>query len=159
MNANLTNPAGTNAFCLCGCTQPTSGKAFYRPGHDARHVSNLLAALIKQADGKGFSSEMVRQMGKGLPSEALRIKFSTAAHNFANKGQKAKAAKKAQPELIGDDTTGWKIGRWVYPMAVRFDSKHSGIHDGRYDWHYNTKRDGSGEWVSIEGVKGEMVSL
>lgn len=152
MSKNLTNPTSTAAFCLCGCYEETGPKAFYRPGHDARHVSNLLAAIIAEGN---LSTANVARYSKALPSEALRFKLERAVDNFAAKGTKAKKARQEAP-LEEDDTTGWKIGRWVYPMACRFPADDQGE---RYDWHYNTKRDGSGEWVSIEGAKGEMIGL
>lgn len=36
--------------CSCNCRQPLTGKGNYRPGHDAKHVSNL-ARIIRQLDG------------------------------------------------------------------------------------------------------------
>jgi hypothetical protein len=38
------NPAGL-PLCICGCGEPTSRLAIYRPGHDARHASIVGAAI------------------------------------------------------------------------------------------------------------------
>ena len=144
---NNTTPAG---YCRCNCGQTTGPKAIYRPGHDAVHVSVLLADLIQHDE-----FDMVETYKKEFPSDALRIKFQRAVDNFLTK--KAPKAKKADSPLEYDDTTEYKVGRWTYPTACRETPRKADDQPGdRYDWHRNTKRDGSGEWVPAEG--GEFVS-
>lgn len=60
--------ARNSTACLCGCDAPTARN--YRPGHDARHVSNLVRAV-----GEGLDK---RAALKVLPTEALRVKFTRA---------------------------------------------------------------------------------
>jgi hypothetical protein len=59
-------PTGT---CLCGCGEPAGRN--YRPGHDARHVSNLVRAVAEGTTDK-------RAALKALPTEPLREKFTRA---------------------------------------------------------------------------------
>src|SRR5690606_33418925 len=46
----------------------------YKPGHDAKHVSILVA----QAREDGFKVATVRQLAKQLPTDSLRAKFEKA---------------------------------------------------------------------------------
>lgn len=36
--------------CLCGCELQVVGKAIYRPGHDARHVSQLATEIVQMVE-------------------------------------------------------------------------------------------------------------
>ena len=59
--------------CLCGCGGTTRGT--FKPGHDARMVSQLVAVV--KADNVTKSG--IAKLAKTLPSEALRAKFIRAA--------------------------------------------------------------------------------
>lgn len=59
--------------CLCGCGSATSGgRVLYRPGHDARHASQV-AQSIRSAPGER------EQLLGALPSVALRAKAQAMA--------------------------------------------------------------------------------
>ncbi|MCK8608876.1 hypothetical protein [Agromyces sp. C10] len=73
MNAKAAT-ANTAHACLCGCEQEITTKALFKPGHDARLVSNLVAIVV--ADN--LTKAGVTKLAKGLPSEALRAKFERA---------------------------------------------------------------------------------
>lgn len=137
-------------FCGCGCNQIITSKATYRPGHDATHVSMLLAELFNEVqDGGKVTKTMVHAQAKALPSEALRTKFEKAAERafFAVKAPKpAKVEEPATDDGWVDENPGYtegeiKIGRWTYPTRTW----EGGIVER------NTKPNGSGEWVRVEG--------
>lgn len=73
--------------CACGtCGQQVGPKATYRPGHDARHVSVLVATLQNSiADGREVTKATITTTAKQLPSEALRGKFIRAAERMLAK--------------------------------------------------------------------------
>jgi hypothetical protein len=79
--------------CACGCGALSKGS--YRPGHDARHVSQLVARVVA-----GDLTEMAAV--KQLKSDALRSKLtkSVGIHKARAdaKAAKAKAAAKAKTE-------------------------------------------------------------
>lgn len=54
--------------CRCGCEAPLGGKAAYRPGHDARHVSNLKKRL-----------DVAEQLSRRTPEENERIQAEVYA--------------------------------------------------------------------------------
>lgn len=60
-------PSAPGATCKCGCGQPTSGGT-YRPGHDARHVSQVVKAMV--------AAHWAKRAGllAALPTDALRAK-------------------------------------------------------------------------------------
>lgn len=74
--------------CRCGCEAPLGGKAAYRPGHDARHVSNLKARLDitsassdRSPEAKDRVQEEVYVIFAELKSVALRQKLGRAVDN------------------------------------------------------------------------------
>lgn len=73
--------------CACGtCHESVGLKAMYRPGHDARHVSYLLQALVNSyADGQPVTKTVINGLAKELPSEPLRAKFHRAAARLVAK--------------------------------------------------------------------------
>lgn len=74
MNAktNTAKTANLNA-CLCGCGGTTRGT--FQPGHDARMVSQLVAAIV--ADN--MTKAGIAKLARTLPTDALRAKFERAA--------------------------------------------------------------------------------
>ncbi|UAW08803.1 hypothetical protein SEA_SBLACKBERRY_58 [Microbacterium phage SBlackberry] len=153
-------PQTTNRLdCLCGCGQTTSAKANYRPGHDASHVSMLLADIVAHGD---LSQGAVKEYLKALPSGALQLKLQNAVDNFAAKqsAKKPRAAKVERDEWVDIDTDEYKLGRWTYPVQALMlkegvAPKHPGEESEYKELRRNTKRDGSGEWVALEG--GELI--
>ncbi|MFC4531371.1 hypothetical protein [Sphaerisporangium dianthi] len=79
--------------CLCGCGENSKGK--FRPGHDARHCSNL----AKKVEAKELTrAKALAEAGKA--SDALRNKLATMLDNqgkrFKEKGDKAVARAQAK---------------------------------------------------------------
>ena len=96
--AIITNKPTEARVCACGTCHATVGpKATYRPGHDARHVSYLLQALVNSyADGQTVTKALINGMAKDLPSEPLRTKFIRAAERLvAKENEAAREAKTA----------------------------------------------------------------
>lgn len=64
--------------CNCQCGLQVVGKAIYRPGHDAKHVSELVIEILDALDaGKGRSfQKMVRAALEALPSIKLQVKLA-----------------------------------------------------------------------------------
>lgn len=128
-------------FCLCGCKNVVGKKASYRPGHDAAHVSRLVALVVAE----GMTQKSVTDAQKALPSDALKAKLQKAVDRLADKkaakpGATAKVAKKPAPltfNLAGGHLA--KKGRWTYPVAEGSDGKI----------YRNAARDGSGEWILV----------
>lgn len=141
--------------CLCGCAQPTINPAAnYRPGHDASHVSNLMAVIAQKSGG--FSQDDVNTLKVQLPSPALKVKFQNAADRLADR--RAGKSKPKNPGTWMDvDHTVARVGRWTYPIQELVVTTPTGDQPtGRFQ--RNTKRDGSGEWVEIENAD-ELVDL
>lgn len=136
-----------NHACACGCKFGTlTPTATYLPGHDARHVSNLLAAIVQSGD---LSQANVNQFAKGLPSMPLQQKLQTAVDNFARRQAAKKAPKKSGGTWMDVDHTVAKIGRWEYPVQEWVEVTRTGdAPSGQFQ--RNTKRDGSGEWVPVD---------
>ena len=74
--------------CACQCGEPVGRRALYRPGHDARHVSMLLAPV--KASGKA-DPKWIERTAALLPSEPLRVKFTRAAERLVTKQAEADA--------------------------------------------------------------------
>lgn len=73
--ATKTNPAGL-PVCLCGCGEATSRKSNYRPGHDARHVSQVVRAV--RALAVPSSPADIDDLIDSLPTEKLQVKAMRA---------------------------------------------------------------------------------
>lgn len=79
--------------CLCECKQAITTDALFKPGHDARMVSQLVAELTNTiADGGKVTKRDIAASAKRLPSDALRAKFARAA-------ERATARKPAAEEV------------------------------------------------------------
>jgi hypothetical protein len=122
-----TTPKG--GHCLCGCGVQANAGRIYKPGHDARHVSKLVKATLA---GQITKAEAHKQ----LPSAPLSYKYDNALANAdANTSKRTRKTAKADPVVEATDPV--KVGRWEYP-GRKVDGKQE----------RNTKRDGSGEWVT-----------
>ena len=87
MNTKSTaaKPATTIAphHCLCGCGATITTKANYRPGHDARAVSQAVAELVEiLQDGGKVTKATIASRAKVFPSEPLKAKFTKAAERM-----------------------------------------------------------------------------
>lgn len=132
MNANTEIPQFP--LCKCGCEKRVRfTSSNYLPGHDARHKGQIAREIIATGD-KGLINQ--------LPSPALQDQAKELVVKWVNKGKVPggqKLAKKTEAPV--EDSTQYeiKIGRWTYPVK-----KHGA------SYLYNTKRDGSGEWSTME---------
>lgn len=142
--------ATTSGLCKCGCEQATENN--YCPGHDARHVSNLLGILRNGHDDMQNPAnttnwdDAVQELAKTLPTQALTLKFHRAADRLADKLVRAaqrqnerdeRHARKHAAREAATTPLEVKVGRWTYPARLT----ERGLLER------NTKRDGSGEWV------------
>lgn len=72
--------------CNCGCGETVGRRAIYRPGHDAKHVSRLVAELFNTIqDGGKVTPAAIASTAKSLPSAALQAKFRRAAERLIAK--------------------------------------------------------------------------
>nr|WP_157797292.1 hypothetical protein [Microbacterium barkeri] len=72
--------------CNCGCGEAVGRRAVYRPGHDAKHVSRLVAELFNTIqDGGKVTPAAITSAAKSLPSAALQAKFRRAAERLIAK--------------------------------------------------------------------------
>lgn len=91
-----TNTETTAHACLCECKQAITTDALFKPGHDARMVSQLVAELTNTiADGGKVTKRDIAASAKRLPSDALRAKFTRAAER-ATAPKPAKADAEAE---------------------------------------------------------------
>lgn len=60
--------------CWCGCGEDTSEKAYYRPGHDSRHVG-IVAREVAASDEFNTITEQ-------LPTKALQLKAWNMAYRL-----------------------------------------------------------------------------
>ena len=75
-----TNSEAIAHACLCECKQGITTDALFKPGHDARMVSQLVAELTAAiGDGGEVTKHDIAANAKRLPSDALRAKFTRAA--------------------------------------------------------------------------------
>jgi len=79
-------------LCWCGCGETTGPKAFYRPGHDSRHVG-IVARQVAESDEFNTITEQ-------LPTKALQLKAWNMAYRLhvaatktpaRSRGRRAKA--------------------------------------------------------------------
>lgn len=170
--AAAARPMGTT--CFCGCDEAVAGKAIYRPGHDARHVSQLVKGYWDPTNPRTVQ-EFMANVGVLLPSQPLQfkaqqmyirmeLKAAKPKRQTTNQRAEAKAlpthdpeghlyeefvqaveAEEARVEAIRfQEVPDVKVGRWFYPAREVYTD--NGIHTER-----NSKRDGSGEWVTVGG--------
>lgn len=81
----VARPTGNE--CLCGCGAQVKGR--YRPGHDARHVSQEAAAFVA-ADPDQRASIMDRLEKEFTP--ALMAKFAARVERLSARDEKVYAA-------------------------------------------------------------------
>lgn len=96
--------------CYCGCGEQIASKAFYRPGHDARHAGVLGRAAAQEIFETGGvevdASDVDKDRFSDLPSAALVEKSAKIAQTSLDKLLK-KANKNAGP-VAGIVTVGKK---------------------------------------------------
>lgn len=81
--ATKTESATTAHACLCECKQAITTDALFRPGHDAKMVSQLVAELYNTIqDGGKVTKRDIAASAKRLPSTALQAKFTRAAERM-----------------------------------------------------------------------------
>lgn len=137
-------PLEAYAPCGCGCgNRCNSTQAKFRPGHDAKLVSKLVAGVsngeltLEQAyahpglAGTSLTSKLFNAITR---AETIKtMKKGGATNRSAQKMAKASAETKTVRDIAPV-----KIGRWTYPAR---QDKHGNV-------FRNIKTDGSGEWVA-----------
>lgn len=110
-NTRAPKPPAEAHDCYCGCGEQITSKAFYRPGHDARHAGVIGRKIAANHDVKGFDR---RDLLNDLPSPALVEKAERIAETAIAKIEK-KASKTAGPEagMV-------RVGKTMYE-AVRYN--------------------------------------
>lgn len=156
MTKNSTQTAASSDFryCQCSCALMVSGKTIYKPGHDARHVSQICSEAHNLLQGGqittlGQWNKQVDLYLESLPSVALRTKAHAALvrvrEKFMGKTAKPAAIKASAASALDPAGADWidgepiKVGRWTYPTRT----------DGNVVLR-NTQRDGSGFWVEFD---------
>ena len=138
----------TSGTCGC-CCAPIGKKSRFAPGHDARFVSNLVSDLVAsigtdEANHGTYRDVMTRtaELVRTAYSDALANKFAAAAERALTRPQRTQRTQRTTttPETW-QSADPIKVGRWTYP--ARQDET------GRTQ--RNTKRNGSGTWVDIQG--------
>lgn len=69
--------------CACRCGQPTWNT--YRPGHDAKHVSQWVRLVICETESPWDRGQAWQAALRDLPTEALRRKFRTTMYRSAQR--------------------------------------------------------------------------
>jgi hypothetical protein len=124
--------------CACECGEATqSAKSNYRPGHDARHASNVGRFLATSDDPEAnnralasLGSDKLRAKALAMDSR-LRGLAAAKAEREAAKAQGKKAPKWTEAEPV-------KVGRWTYPARTNGKTTQR-----------NESRDGSGTWINL----------
>lgn len=139
--------------CNCGCGEPITSKANYKPGHDARHVG-MEARRVAEYVTANKGSDLYDLGLYGLPSPALTEKAIRMAEKIVSRPEKAprkpaksKKGTKARPQAQSPSTGTVKIGRWEYPVRVTSAGKVE----------RNTKRDESGSWEPVNANAAQNV--
>lgn len=91
----MTENTVTLANCKCGCKQQVgSVDSLYRPGHDARHAGDIARRILD--DGNREHLNLLPTDALKAKSEALAVKWMTAAEAKAEKAAAREAAKVAK---------------------------------------------------------------
>lgn len=145
-NTRTTGAATPNGTCGC-CNAPIGKKSRFAPGHDARFVSNLVSDLVASIGTDGanhgtYRDVMTRtaELVRTAYSDALANKFAAAAERALTRPQRTQRTTTTPETWQAADPI--KVRRWTYP--ARQDKT------GRTQ--RNTKRDGSGTWVDVQGA-------
>lgn len=132
-------------YCNCGCGQPVAKiGSTYKPGHDARHISQLLQHYASCEKGdrqheaimdtlQGMSNALEAKFWAAVDRRRIQAEMRAAGATTRSANKMAKASKKTR-------TYGSiKVGRWEYPTVTESDGSI----------YRNMKRDGSGTWVGV----------
>jgi hypothetical protein len=168
MNTKSSTTINGFRVCLCGCQENVAGKAVYRPGHDARHVSITFKFLYEVAleandvNNQKESQASVLALFEQLGSVKLMQKLGRMVDNdkqglynaFGDAGvyvpysdnPSLGNAEQIYNDLFEvvqvlpavEEPETIKIGRWTYPLR----------RDNVGVWR-NAKTDGSGDWVPV----------
>ncbi len=159
--------------CKCGsCGQQVTGKAIYRPGHDAKHVSFLLTLVWESPEFRNGSTgdvegpvKMTKAAIGHLPTPALQTKFTNALSRKIDKEWDRYSAK-VNTNADAGCHFGWHPDEFWHAMetptaqARPIQADGGEIKVGRWTYptgsrpgqdtiYRNTKRDGSGDWTEV----------
>ena len=80
MNTEFPHPTTgpISAFCRCGCGEPVASyRSIYRPGHDSKHISNLLVGMLSALEDLD-SHKTTRKQYQSLVDEAFMALSSSS---------------------------------------------------------------------------------
>lgn len=73
-------PTTEERLCWCGCGSPISPKAYYRPGHDSRHVGQVAREVASSTQWDVITSS--------LPTKALQLRAWQMAYRLHEQSQR-----------------------------------------------------------------------
>ena len=136
----------TSGTCGC-CNAPLGKQSRFAPGHDARFVSNLVSDLVASIGTDGanhgtYRDVMTRtaELVRTAYGDALANKFAAAAERALTRPQRTQRTTTTPETWQAADPI--KVRRWTYPARQ----------DKTGQTQRNTKRDGSGTWVDVQGA-------
>jgi hypothetical protein len=80
-------PTHNPDLCWCGCGEQTGPKAYYRPGHDSRHVGQVARQVA--------ASDEFNSITEQLPTKALQLKAWNMAYRLHVQASKPKGRRRA----------------------------------------------------------------
>lgn len=129
-----------NAYCLCGCGEAPIGRKSYRPGHDARHASQVARRVL--------GGEPATIIGGELSTEALQQKAWAQVKRSNNKAVTSRADAISVP--IADGV----VHGYVTRNRIKIPA-HTMLVSGEQRMNINNDADGSGDWLDAEGYDGK----
>lgn len=137
--AKKTTTEQATVQCACECGEATqSAKSNYRPGHDARHASNVGRFLATSDDAEANNRALANLGSDKLLAKALAMDSRLRALATAKAEREAKKASKPAKAAKWTDAEPVKVGRWAYPARTNGKTTQR-----------NERRDGSGSWINL----------
>jgi len=102
-------PTDDIRYCNCGCNLQVVKKAIYRPGHDARHVSQIALVIEDLAATTARStsiSKAIREGFEALPSPRLMMKLATRLYKTLGEKYADAVTRLLGDAIIEDDEAG-----------------------------------------------------
>lgn len=78
--------------CACGCNAPVPARSFYKPGHDARHASQVghdVADVLLHDRNAKRRDKKVRDLFATLPTDRLVSRANSIAETAIQRHSKA----------------------------------------------------------------------
>lgn len=176
--AKKTTTEQATVQCACECGEATqSAKSNYRPGHDARHASNVGRFLATSNDPEAnnralasLGSDKLRTKALAMDSRLRTLTAAKAEREAAKANKPAKASKPAEieaelalqdeprPEDLDEDgqlteREAPELEDDILPISEvkigRWTYPVRRSPEDREQLQRNTNRDGSGNWINV----------